>query len=62
MPYHNIGRLTTGDTGGKDGLSVLAVLATKVRTLVALTRLQVESSRDLGGQDIGVKTTVDGSR
>ena len=49
-----VGRLTTGDTGGKDGLSVLAVLTTKACTLVALTRLQVESSRDLGRQDIGV--------
>jgi hypothetical protein len=46
-----VSRLTTGDTGGKDGFSKLAVLATEAETLEALARLEMKSSRKLGGED-----------
>jgi hypothetical protein len=53
-----LSRLTTGDTGGKDGFTELAVLATEAETLEALARLEMKSSRKLGGEDRRVQATV----
>jgi hypothetical protein len=53
-----VSRLTAGDTGGEDGFSKLAVLATKAEALEALARLEMKSGRKLGGQDRRVQATV----
>lgn len=47
--------LTRGNTGREDSLSKLGVFTSKTGAKIALPRLEMESGRDLGGKNRGVK-------
>lgn len=54
--------LTRGDTGREDSLSKLGVFTSKTGAKVALPRLEVESRRDFGRKNRGVKRVYRGSK
>lgn len=60
LPRRDI--LTRGDTGREDSLSKLGVFTSKTGAKVALPRLEVESRRDFGRKNRGVKRVYRGSK